>query len=67
MPFQLTNNLYYASISKQGLHIISLLVNLNIGGNEMYILSTIVMAILAIALVAVPIIILMTDEDKWDS
>ena len=33
----------------------------------MYILSTIVMAILAIALVAVPIIILMTDDDKWDS
>ena len=57
----------FASISKQGLHIISLLVNLNIGGKQMYILSTIVMAILAIALVAVPIIILMTDEDKWDS
>ena len=67
MPFQLTNNLHYASFIKQGLHIISLLVNLNIGGNDMYILSTIVMAILAIALVAVPIIILMTDEDKWDS
>ena len=33
----------------------------------MYILSTIVMAILAIAIVVVPIIILMTDEDKWDS